>query len=74
MVKGCYPHAQPPSWRTIPYCLSAAAYSIYSQLTSIAGGRSSIHNPRTLHAVIIIIIIIIIIVMHSFVELNSHEK
>jgi hypothetical protein len=41
----------PPSWRTTPCRLSAAAYSIYSRLTSIAGGRSSIRNPRTRHAV-----------------------
>jgi hypothetical protein len=40
-----------PSWRATPCYLSAAAYSIYSQLTSIAGGRSSIRNPRTRHAV-----------------------
>jgi hypothetical protein len=45
------PHAQPPSWRTNPCCLSMAAYSIHSQLTSIAEGRSSIRNPRTCHAV-----------------------
>jgi hypothetical protein len=51
-VKGCYPHAQPPSGRTTPYRLSAAAYSIYLQLTSIAGGCSSILNPRTRHAVV----------------------
>jgi hypothetical protein len=38
-------------WRTTPCRLSAAAYSIYSQLTSIAGGRSSIRNPKTRHAV-----------------------
>jgi hypothetical protein len=31
---------------------SAAAYSIYSQLPSIAGGRYSIHNPRTCHAMV----------------------
>jgi hypothetical protein len=34
-----------------PCRLSAAAYSIYSQLTSIAGGRFSIRNPRPRHAV-----------------------
>jgi hypothetical protein len=52
MVKVYYPHAQPRIWRTTPYRLSVAAYSIYSQLPSIAGGRSSIRNPRTLHAVV----------------------
>jgi hypothetical protein len=31
--------------------LSAAAYSIYLLLTSIAGGHSSNRNPRTHHAV-----------------------
>jgi hypothetical protein len=40
-----------PSWRTTPCYLSTTAYSIYSQLMSIAGGRSSIRNPRTRHAV-----------------------
>jgi hypothetical protein len=39
MVKGCYTHTQPPSWRHTPCRLSAAAYSIYWQLPSIAGGR-----------------------------------
>jgi hypothetical protein len=34
-----------PSWRTTPCRLSAAAYSIYSQLPSIAGARSSISIP-----------------------------
>jgi hypothetical protein len=46
-VRGC----QHPSWRPTPCYLSAASYSMYSQLTSIAGDHSSIHNPRTLHAV-----------------------
>jgi hypothetical protein len=32
------PHAQPPSWRTTPCRLSATAYSIYLQLSSISGG------------------------------------
>jgi hypothetical protein len=36
---------------TTPCRLSAAAYSIYSQLTSIAGGRSPIRNPKARHAV-----------------------
>jgi hypothetical protein len=40
-----------PKLVDIPYYLSASAYSIYSQLVSIAGGRSSIRNPRTRHAV-----------------------
>ena len=31
--------------------LSATAYSIYSQLSSVSGGRSSIRNLRTRHAV-----------------------
>jgi hypothetical protein len=35
------------SWRTTPCRLSATAYSIYSQLLSISGGRSSIRNLRT---------------------------
>jgi hypothetical protein len=34
-----------------PCRLSAAAYSMYSQLTSIAGGCPSIRDPRTRHAV-----------------------
>jgi hypothetical protein len=50
-VRGCKPHGQPPSWKATPYCLSTTAYSIYLQLTSISGGRSSIRNPRTRHAV-----------------------
>ena len=33
--RSCYHLAQPPSWRTTPRWLSAAAYSIYSQLPSI---------------------------------------
>jgi hypothetical protein len=51
-VKGCEPHAQPPSRRTTPCRLSAAAYSVYSQLTSIAGGHPSVRDPRTCHAVV----------------------
>jgi hypothetical protein len=38
MVRGCQPHAQTLSWRTTPCRLSAVAYSIYSQLSSIVGG------------------------------------
>jgi hypothetical protein len=43
----CQPHAQPPSWRTTPCRLSAAAYSVNSQ-----EGVSSIRNLRTRHAVV----------------------
>jgi hypothetical protein len=39
MVKSCLTRTQPPSWRHTPCQLSAAAYSIYLQLRSIAGGR-----------------------------------
>jgi hypothetical protein len=41
-----------PSWRTIPCRLSAAAYSIHSQLPSISAGCSSIHNLKTHHPVV----------------------
>jgi hypothetical protein len=51
-MKGYYPHAQPPFWNTTPFRLSAADYSIYLQLPSIAGGHSSIRNLRTRHAVV----------------------
>jgi hypothetical protein len=44
--------AQPPNWRTTPYRLSATAYSIYSQLSSTSGGRFSIRNLRTRHAMV----------------------
>jgi hypothetical protein len=47
-----WPHAQPPSWRTTPYRLSATAYSIYSQLPSVLGRLPSIRNLRTRHAVV----------------------
>jgi hypothetical protein len=50
-VNGLTPIAQPPSWRTTPCRLFAAAYSIYSQLPYTAEGRSSIRNPRTRNAV-----------------------
>jgi hypothetical protein len=43
---------QPPSRRTIPCRLSAAAYLMYSQLPCIAGGRPSIRNPTMRHAVV----------------------
>jgi hypothetical protein len=46
------PHAQPPSWRTTPCRSSAAAYSVYSQQSSIAGGHVYIWNPMTSHAVV----------------------
>jgi hypothetical protein len=42
----------PPLWRTTPCQLSATAYSMYSQLPSITGGRSSIRKLRTRHAVV----------------------
>jgi hypothetical protein len=45
-VKGCYPNAQSPSWWTAPSRLSAAAYSTYSQLPSIAGGRPLHPQPE----------------------------
>jgi hypothetical protein len=38
-VSSCEPHTQPPSWRTTPCRLSAAAYSTYLQLPSISGSR-----------------------------------
>ena len=40
------------SWGTTPCRLSATSYSIYSQLPSLSGGRSSILNLRTRHAVV----------------------
>jgi hypothetical protein len=53
----CYkfilPHVQPLSWWCTPWCLSTAAYSIYSQLPSMVGGHSSIRNSRTRHVVVI---------------------
>jgi hypothetical protein len=36
-----------PNWRTTPSHLSAAAYSMYSQLPYMAGSHLSIRNPRT---------------------------
>jgi hypothetical protein len=51
-MRTCQHLAQPPSWRTTPCRLSATAYPMYSQLPSISGGRSSIRNPRTRHAVV----------------------
>jgi hypothetical protein len=40
-ARTCYTShlAQPPSWRATPCRLFATAYSIYSQLPSISGGR-----------------------------------
>jgi hypothetical protein len=43
---------QPPSWRATPCYLSATAYSIYSQLTSIAGGHSSMTTLMETHFLI----------------------
>jgi len=41
-----------PKLGTTPCRLSAAAYSIYSQLPSVPGGLPSIRNLRTRHAVV----------------------
>jgi len=41
-----YPLVQPPSWTTTPCRLSATAYSIYSQLPSISGGRPLHPQPE----------------------------
>ena len=49
-VRKCWHLAQPPSWRTTPYRMSAKAFSIYSQLPFIFGGRSSIRKLRMRHA------------------------
>jgi hypothetical protein len=38
--------AQPPSWRVTPCRLSATAYSTYSQLPSISGGRLLYPQPE----------------------------
>jgi hypothetical protein len=63
------------------FSFSAAAYSIYSQLSSIAGGLSSIRNPRTRHAVVTgthlvwqfcKISITILDIMHSFYLETQH--
>jgi hypothetical protein len=40
------PKPNPPSWRATPCYLFVTAYSIYSQLTSIAGGRSLHPQPE----------------------------
>ena len=41
-----------PSWKATPCRLSTTAYSTYSLLTSIPGGRSSIGNLSARHAVV----------------------
>jgi hypothetical protein len=41
-----------PKLKDHPCRLSAAAYSVYSQLPSIARGHLSIHHPRTRLAVV----------------------
>jgi hypothetical protein len=41
-----------PKLEDHPCRMSAAAYSMYSQLTSIAGGRPSIRDTRTSHSVV----------------------
>jgi hypothetical protein len=41
-----------PSWRSTPCRLSATAYSVYSQLPSISGGRVLQRNLKTRHAVV----------------------
>jgi hypothetical protein len=41
-----------PKLEDDPFRPSATAYSMYSQLPSISGGRSSIRNLRTRHAVV----------------------
>ena len=51
-ARSCEHLAQPPSWRTTSCRLSTTAYSIYSQLSLHIGGRSSIRNLRTRHAVL----------------------
>jgi hypothetical protein len=38
-VRSCYPHAQHSSWRTTPCRLSGIFYLLYSQFSSISGGR-----------------------------------
>jgi hypothetical protein len=42
----CKPHAQPPSWKTTHCWLSSSAYSIYSQLPFISGGRLVLPQPE----------------------------
>jgi len=52
-VTRCQHVAQPASSSTTPFRLSTTAYSIHSQqLPSISGGRFSIRNLRTSHAVL----------------------
>jgi hypothetical protein len=38
-MRNLIPHAQPSSWRTTPCRVSVTAYSVYSQLPSVSGGR-----------------------------------
>jgi hypothetical protein len=66
IIRISYPHSVPGSieivvttlflydkgWRTTSCRFSAAACSLYSQLPSIAEGRSSVHNLRTHHALV----------------------
>jgi hypothetical protein len=40
------------NWSNTPFHLSAASYSMYWQLCSIAEGSSSIRNPIIRHAVL----------------------
>jgi hypothetical protein len=51
-VRICWLHAQLQSWRTTPCVLSATAYSIYSQLHSISGGRLLHPQPEDVPAVV----------------------
>jgi hypothetical protein len=41
-----------PKLEDHPLSASVAVYSMYSQLPSIAGGHSSIRDPRTRHSVV----------------------
>jgi len=51
-VRICQHLAQPPSWMTTPFRLSATAFLIYSQLPFLSEAVSSIRNLRTRHAVV----------------------
>jgi hypothetical protein len=51
-VRGCQPHAKPPSWRTTRYRLSVTVYSLYSQQPSLTGRLTSNRKLRTCHAVV----------------------
>ena len=48
----CQHLAQTQSWRSTPCRLSETSYSLYSQLPFMSGGRCSIQNPRTRHALV----------------------